>query len=157
MARRVHEIAKEHGLTAKELLARLHAAGVEVKAASSTVDEEVALSVLGNGQASTPTQPRAGAATAPGPAAAAVGTSAPAAAEPKPPPGSRPEQHRLPRKPMPPSLRHSQTGDQAGPITSVPPEILFRASAPPARPEDAGGSSSIPRPHAEPRAAGRHR
>jgi translation initiation factor IF-2 len=51
MAKRVHEIAKEHGLTAKELLERLHAAGVEVKAASSNVDEEVALRVLGNGQA----------------------------------------------------------------------------------------------------------
>ncbi len=47
MARRVHEIAKEHGLTAKELLERLQAAGVEVKAASSNVDEEVALRVLG--------------------------------------------------------------------------------------------------------------
>jgi translation initiation factor IF-2 len=52
MAKRVHEIAKEHGLTAKELLERLHAAGVEVKAASSNVDEEVALRVLANGQPS---------------------------------------------------------------------------------------------------------
>src|SRR5947209_10342158 len=52
MAKRVHEIAKEHGVTAKELLERLHAAGVDVKAASSNVDEEVALRVLGNGQPS---------------------------------------------------------------------------------------------------------
>jgi translation initiation factor IF-2 len=61
MAKRVHEIAKEHGLTAKELLERLHAAGVEVKAASSNVDEEVALRVLGNGQPSEsePTAPKA--------------------------------------------------------------------------------------------------
>ena len=56
MAKRVHEIAKEHGLTAKELLERLQAAGVDVKAASSNVDEEVALRVLGNGQ---PTAPEA--------------------------------------------------------------------------------------------------
>src|SRR5438309_12018474 len=52
MNKRVHQIAKEHGVTAKELLERLHAAGVEVKAASSNVDEEVALRVLGNGQPS---------------------------------------------------------------------------------------------------------
>src|SRR5947209_5144287 len=58
MAKRVQEIAKEQGLTAKELLERLHAAGVEVKAASSNVDEEVALRVLGNGQPAT-TEPSA--------------------------------------------------------------------------------------------------
>jgi translation initiation factor IF-2 len=63
MAKRVHEIAKEHGITAKELLERLHAAGVEVKAASSNVDEEVALRVLANGQP--------GGAEAPAPAPAA--------------------------------------------------------------------------------------
>ncbi|HEY1521880.1 MAG TPA: translation initiation factor IF-2 [Solirubrobacteraceae bacterium] len=57
MAKRVHEIAKEHGLTAKELLDRLHAAGVDVKAASSNVDEEVALRVLGNGQPAAPEEP----------------------------------------------------------------------------------------------------
>ncbi len=51
MNKRVHEIAKQQGLTAKELLEKLKAAGVEVKAASSSVDEAVALRVLGNGSA----------------------------------------------------------------------------------------------------------
>ena len=37
MNKRVHEIAKEHGVSAKELLEKLRAAGVEVKAASSNV------------------------------------------------------------------------------------------------------------------------
>jgi translation initiation factor IF-2 len=49
MNKRVHEIAKERGLPAKEVLARLKAAGIDVKAASSSVDEEVAARVLGNG------------------------------------------------------------------------------------------------------------
>ncbi len=47
--KRVHEIAKERGLPAKDVLARLKAAGVDVKAASSSVDEEVASRVLANG------------------------------------------------------------------------------------------------------------
>jgi translation initiation factor IF-2 len=49
MNKRVHEIAKERGLQAKEVLERLKAAGIEVKAASSSVDEAVAARVLGNG------------------------------------------------------------------------------------------------------------
>ena len=44
--KRVHEIAKEHGLSSKELLEKLKAAGVDAKAAASSVDEAVALKVL---------------------------------------------------------------------------------------------------------------
>ena len=51
MSKRVHEIAKERGLQPKELLQRLQAAGVNVKAVSSSVDEADALRVLGNGGA----------------------------------------------------------------------------------------------------------
>jgi translation initiation factor IF-2 len=47
--KRVHEIAKERGLPTKDVLARLKAAGVDVKAASSSVDEAVASRVLANG------------------------------------------------------------------------------------------------------------
>ncbi len=49
MNKRVHEIAKERGLPAKDVLARLKAAGVDVKASSSSVDEDVATRVLANG------------------------------------------------------------------------------------------------------------
>jgi len=49
MNKRVHQIAKERGLPSKHVLERLRAAGVEVKAASSNVDEDVALRILGNG------------------------------------------------------------------------------------------------------------
>ena len=41
--KRVHEIAKEQGLSSKELLEKLHAAGVEAKTASSSVEEAVVL------------------------------------------------------------------------------------------------------------------
>ncbi|MDQ6834951.1 MAG: translation initiation factor IF-2 N-terminal domain-containing protein, partial [Actinomycetota bacterium] len=46
MNKRVHEIAKERGLTAKDVLAQLNAAGINVKASSSSVDEDVAKRVL---------------------------------------------------------------------------------------------------------------
>jgi translation initiation factor IF-2 len=45
--KRVHEIAKEHGLSSKELLEKLQAAGLEAKAAASSVEEAAALKVLG--------------------------------------------------------------------------------------------------------------
>src|SRR6476619_6751466 len=46
--KRVHEIAKAQGLTSKELLAALNAAGVEAKAAQSSVEESDALAALKN-------------------------------------------------------------------------------------------------------------
>ncbi len=52
MNKRVHEIAKERGLPAKEVLAKLNAAGVAAKSASSSVDEAAALRVLDNGDKS---------------------------------------------------------------------------------------------------------
>src|SRR5436190_14165793 len=45
--KRVYEIAKEQGISSKELLAKLTAAGIEVKAAASTVEEAAALRALG--------------------------------------------------------------------------------------------------------------
>ncbi len=50
MNKRVHEIAKEQGVPAKEILAKLKAAGIDVKAVSSSVDEGAALRVLANGE-----------------------------------------------------------------------------------------------------------
>ncbi len=49
MNKRVHEIAKERGLPAKQVLARLQAAGIDVHTSSSSVDEEAAARALGNG------------------------------------------------------------------------------------------------------------
>ena len=47
--KRVHEIAKAQGVTSKDLLAALNAAGVEAKAAASSVEEQVALDALKGG------------------------------------------------------------------------------------------------------------
>ncbi|HEV2076185.1 MAG TPA: translation initiation factor IF-2 N-terminal domain-containing protein, partial [Thermoleophilaceae bacterium] len=38
--KRVHEIAKERGISSKDVLSTLQAAGLEVKAAASSVDED---------------------------------------------------------------------------------------------------------------------
>jgi translation initiation factor IF-2 len=93
MNKRVHEIAKEQGLPAKELLAKLRAAGIEVKAASSSVDEAVALKALGNGSA---------------PAAdAGIGSEAPA------PKQATPKQSQTPPAP-------EQTSDGAPPQSERP-------------------------------------
>jgi translation initiation factor IF-2 len=51
MNKRVHQIAKEHGLAAKDVLERLKAGGLQVKAVSSSVDEDAARRVLGGGGA----------------------------------------------------------------------------------------------------------
>jgi translation initiation factor IF-2 len=70
--KRVHEIAKEHGLSSKELLEKLKAAGVEAKAAASSVEEAAALKALA------------------GTAAPASSNGAPAAANGTPPPAAAP-------------------------------------------------------------------
>ncbi len=79
--KRVHEIAKEQGISSKELLEKLEAAGVAAKAAASSVEEADALRALadrgsqrssigGNGASATTTKP------APSPAPATDGSPA---------------------------------------------------------------------------------
>ncbi len=85
MNKRVHEIAKERGLEAKYVLARLKAAGIDVKASSSSVDEEVAKRVLANGGDSKSRRAEAAkhvSAEQPAQAAASKREPAPAAAAP---------------------------------------------------------------------------
>ena len=52
--KRVYEIAKERGLPSKDLLAKLQAAGLDVKAAASTIDEADALKALSGDGAKPP-------------------------------------------------------------------------------------------------------
>ncbi len=79
--KRVHEIAKAQGLTSKELLAALKGAGIEAKAAASSVEEADALKAIkaakgdGGAPAATKEKPKA---------AAKPKAQAKAAAEPKP-------------------------------------------------------------------------
>src|SRR3954467_4761887 len=54
--KRVHEIAKSQGMSSKEVLAKLQAAGLEVKAAASSVEESDALKALGGGNGAAPAQ-----------------------------------------------------------------------------------------------------
>ena len=68
--KRVHEIAKERGLTSKEVIAALQKAGVEVKVAASSVEEEVAAAAL-DGAAVAPATERPAAAKAEGTASKA--------------------------------------------------------------------------------------
>jgi translation initiation factor IF-2 len=82
--KRVHEIAKAQGMSSKDLLAALKAAGIEAKAAQSSVEESDALAALkgssGGGGTATKTK-EAPKKTAPTPAATAkAGESKPAPA-----------------------------------------------------------------------------
>ncbi|MGN6217381.1 MAG: translation initiation factor IF-2 [Solirubrobacterales bacterium] len=88
--KRVHEIAKAQGVSSKELLAALKAAGVEAKAAASSVEEADALKAIsaakGNGGAeatkkAAASEPKAEKAAAP---ASPQAASAPEAAKPAP-------------------------------------------------------------------------
>jgi translation initiation factor IF-2 len=69
MNKRVHEIAKERGLQPKELLEQLRAGGMEIKSASSSVDEATAARVLAN--SGSPAAEEALRATPPSPATTA--------------------------------------------------------------------------------------
>jgi translation initiation factor IF-2 len=70
--KRVHEIAKEHGLSSKELLEKLKAAGVEAKAAASSVDEALALKALDLGGSELASSPNGAPAAAPASSALGV-------------------------------------------------------------------------------------
>ncbi|MET0559101.1 MAG: translation initiation factor IF-2 N-terminal domain-containing protein, partial [Solirubrobacterales bacterium] len=91
--KRVHEIAKAQGVSSKELLAALKAAGVEAKAAASSVEEADALKAIaaskGNGGAqATATKPPPKAAAEPAAPSGAAPT-APASGGTKPTPPAK--------------------------------------------------------------------
>lgn len=58
--KRVYEIAKEHGIASKDLLAKLAGIGVEVKSASSSVEETTALVAIGKPQDDGKAKPASG-------------------------------------------------------------------------------------------------
>jgi len=90
--KRVHEIAKAQGVSSKELLAALQAAGVEAKAAASTVEEADALKAISAAKGNGGAAKKAAAPAAAQPAAPASGATPPAA-EAKPSgqqPGAKP-------------------------------------------------------------------
>jgi translation initiation factor IF-2 len=90
--KRVHEIAKEQGVSSKELLEKLKAAGIEAKAAASSVDQDAALKALGAVASTAPASsngaPAKPKAVASPPPSAQTPAAAPPAAAPTPAPTS---------------------------------------------------------------------
>ncbi len=107
--KRVHEIAKEQGITSKELLERLAAAGVAAKAAASSVEEADALRAIGAGNGAGAAAPALAAAKPASaqaePAAPARATAGPAAATATPPaPSPPPDNGRASAPTVPPGV-----------------------------------------------------
>jgi translation initiation factor IF-2 len=98
--KRVHEIAKEQGVSSKELLAALKAAGIEAKAAASSVPEEAAIAALrGAGDGAAP--------------ASNGDETAAAKAAPEPQAAPAPEQPAAEAKPADPAQPAPPSGDGA--------------------------------------------
>ncbi len=153
--KRVHEIAKEQGLSSKELLEKLKAAGVEAKAAASSIEEAVALKALGangasgNGSAGSGSPAKVKSedtttvATAPAPLATATTTTAPGAGQDKPEPSAPPSPQAPPSTPT-----AASTGQAPAAATPAAPPNGSAASAAGApgagATADAGGSTAPP-------------
>jgi translation initiation factor IF-2 len=125
---RVHELAKELGVTSKEVLARLSEQGEFVKSASSTVEAPVArrlresfgggkaAAATGNGTAAKATKATKAAAASNGDG---VATAPPKAPEPKPSPAAQPTPQ-PPAAPPPSAPAAGQVGTDAGPGPARP-------------------------------------
>jgi translation initiation factor IF-2 len=97
--KRVHEIAKAQGLESKEVLAALKSAGIEAKAAASSVEEADALKAItaakGDGGATTATKPKAAAKPAAKPAQVSKGPVRPKEKPAGAPSGAGPKKRRV--------------------------------------------------------------
>jgi translation initiation factor IF-2 len=156
--KRVHEIAKEHGLSSKELLEKLKAAGVEAKAAASSVEESAALKALGvgagssngtpangNGASAAPTPPVQAAAPAqaavpPAPVAPVASAPAPTQAPPSPSPSPSPA------APQAPAAQPAPAGAAAAPAPPAPARPSATAAPGTAGPAAAGAAGDRVRP-----------
>ncbi len=110
--KRVHEIAKEQGISSKELLEKLGAAGIAAKAAASSVEEADALRVLGANGASpsiAATEPSA----APAPPPTAVEQSSPSVEAPSSDGQAAPAAPAQPAGERVRPTRDSRTGERA--------------------------------------------
>src|SRR3954469_12203763 len=88
--KRIHEIAKERGMSSKDVLLKLRAAGMDVTAAAAEVDEAEALRALTSNGAGTPAGTARQAAPAPGRTAAPARPAGPGQARPAAPGQARP-------------------------------------------------------------------
>ena len=143
--KRVHEIAKEHGLSSKELLAKLHAAGVEAKAAASSVEEAVALKALGADGGGAPASSN-GASGSDAKAAASAVADPPAGTPAGPPAGqSKPAAKPAPKAPAAGAAAPDGNASRAAqPQSSRPPQPA--GGAPASQRSTAGAAPSAPAP-----------
>jgi translation initiation factor IF-2 len=168
--KRVHEIAKEQGMSSADVLTKLRAAGFDVTAAASTVDEAEALRALGGNGAAPPKPAAARPAEAPArPAGAptqrrpvAPGQAQPGGAptarprrifEPDGPPlkvPTRRQEDEYPRPPMPPrpSARPAPAPPPPAPRQPAPPPPPKPAEQPVAHETPPAPAAPAPRPAA---------
>jgi len=135
--KRIHEIAKEQNLSSKEVLEALVAAGYEVTAAASSIDEDVALKVL-KGEA--PTAARPSAATK-SPAAAPKASPAP-----KPSPAEADQRVFEPDAPAPASPSGKGGRNEPSLPPAPKPKGADRAASapPPPKPKAADAPPEVP-------------
>ncbi|HEV7906881.1 MAG TPA: translation initiation factor IF-2 [Pseudonocardiaceae bacterium] len=144
---RVHELAKELGVTSKEVLSKLAAQGEYVKSASSTVEAPVARR-LRDAYAKTEAKPKPSGARPGPPKPQAPAPAAPAQSAPEPKTESRPAARPGPvpgRGPVPgPRPAAPKPAPAAAPAASAP--AAPAASAPAARSSAPAPKSAGPRP-----------
>jgi translation initiation factor IF-2 len=154
--KRVHEIAKAQGVSSKELLAALKAAGVEAKAAASSVEEADALKAIaaakGNGGAEASKAPAAkGAVETPAPPPKAEAEAPPAAGKPAAPAAGKPAPPKSQTSTKPVRPAGAQQGGGGGGAASKKRRVVIDSQA--ARRDQMGG----PPPQRPPRRRGGRR
>jgi translation initiation factor IF-2 len=154
--KRVHEIAKAQGVSSKELLAALKAAGIEAKAAASSVEEADALKAIaaakGNGGAGAAKAPAGKAAATNPPAPKAESTAPPATAQPAAPAAEKGEAPKSQTSTKPVRAGGAQQGGGgAGGASSKKRRVVIDSQA--ARRDQMGG----PPPQRPPRRRGGRR
>jgi translation initiation factor IF-2 len=146
--KRVHEIAKEQGLSSKELLEKLHAAGVEAKAAASSVEETLALKALAGGS-SAPAAKNGTASAASAPAApAASAPSKPAESAPAAPNAKAATPPLAAAAPAPAAAAPPAPTAAAPAATAAPPATAPAAATPAATPTASTAAAAAPAPAA---------
>ncbi|MDI9931262.1 translation initiation factor IF-2 [Rhodococcus sp. IEGM 1354] len=149
---RVHELAKELGVTSKELLARLKEQGEFVKSASSTVEAPVARrlresfpSANADASASGPAAPNGrAAADRASDNAAKPGTAKPGGPRPGPKPANRPAEPETPAAEAP----AAQAPAAQAPAAQAPAEVAPAAPSAPAAAPTPAPAAPTPRPAA---------
>jgi len=146
--KRVHEIAKERGITSKEALEILQKAGLGVTAAASSVDEADAAKAFGNGAKATAEAPAKKAAPKSDGKPKADGAKAKAKAKPKADgkakaDGAKAKQAARPAIQRPPSAEAQGDVKRAGPQGRGP--RILEEAPPPEPPKPANAQRSGPR------------